>query len=217
MRQFYSFYFDAFWIAVKSILEHKLRAFLTLIGIIIGVAAVVVVGASISGLENLCCRQGLKGPRHKSFHDHAAWRPRDGWPTTNSNERTAATKTSHWNEYRICQGQLQELSCMSEPRSVPMPTSLRTASRCRRRRSSAHRQHVRDRPKRRIDRRPVFLGRRSRHVRRSVCVIGTDVEEKFFPNGSADREDAEAPRHSACRSLASKTNAARFSAIRWTA
>lgn len=51
MRQLYSFYLDAFWIALKSILEHKLRAFLTLIGIIIGVAAVVVVGASISGLK----------------------------------------------------------------------------------------------------------------------------------------------------------------------
>ncbi len=52
MRQLYSFYTDAFWISVKSILEHKLRAFLTLIGIIIGVAAVVVVGASISGLNS---------------------------------------------------------------------------------------------------------------------------------------------------------------------
>ncbi|MGE3468224.1 MAG: ABC transporter permease [Pyrinomonadaceae bacterium] len=52
MRQLYSFYTDAFWIALKSILEHKLRAFLTLIGIIIGVAAVVVVGASISGLNS---------------------------------------------------------------------------------------------------------------------------------------------------------------------
>jgi putative ABC transport system permease protein len=51
MRQLYSFYSDAFWIALKSILEHKLRAFLTLIGIIIGVAAVVVVGASIAGLK----------------------------------------------------------------------------------------------------------------------------------------------------------------------
>src|SRR6476619_640115 len=51
MRQLYSFYSDAFWIAVKSILEHKLRALLTLIGIIIGVAAVIVVGASISGLK----------------------------------------------------------------------------------------------------------------------------------------------------------------------
>ncbi len=51
MRQLYSFYSDAFWIAVKSILEHKLRALLTLFGIIIGVAAVVVVAASISGLK----------------------------------------------------------------------------------------------------------------------------------------------------------------------
>ncbi|HNU09672.1 MAG TPA: ABC transporter permease, partial [Pyrinomonadaceae bacterium] len=51
MRQLYSFYSDAFGIALKSIIEHKLRAFLTLIGIIIGVAAVVVVGASISGLK----------------------------------------------------------------------------------------------------------------------------------------------------------------------
>src|SRR5688572_22432610 len=51
MRQLYSFYVDAFLIAIKSILQHKLRAFLTLIGIIIGVAAVVVVGASIAGLK----------------------------------------------------------------------------------------------------------------------------------------------------------------------
>jgi putative ABC transport system permease protein len=52
MRQLYSFYYDAFVIAIGSILEHKLRAFLTLIGIIIGVASVVVVGASISGLNS---------------------------------------------------------------------------------------------------------------------------------------------------------------------
>ncbi len=52
MRQVYSFYIDAFFISVKSILEYKLRAFLTLIGIIIGVASVVVVGASISGLNS---------------------------------------------------------------------------------------------------------------------------------------------------------------------
>jgi len=51
MRYFYSVYYDAAKIAAQSILAHKLRAFLTLIGIIIGVAAVVVVGASISGLN----------------------------------------------------------------------------------------------------------------------------------------------------------------------
>ncbi|HVG38488.1 MAG TPA: ABC transporter permease [Pyrinomonadaceae bacterium] len=51
MRFLSSFYFDATKIAVQSILAHKLRAFLTLIGIIIGVASVVVVGAAISGLN----------------------------------------------------------------------------------------------------------------------------------------------------------------------
>ena len=57
MQQVYSFYLDAFKIAVQSIFEHKLRAFLTLIGIIIGVAAVVVVGASISGLNSYVTTQ----------------------------------------------------------------------------------------------------------------------------------------------------------------
>jgi putative ABC transport system permease protein len=51
MKSFYTFYMDAARIAVQSIFAHKLRAFLTLIGIIIGVASVVVVGAAISGLN----------------------------------------------------------------------------------------------------------------------------------------------------------------------
>src|ERR1051326_2700175 len=51
MRAILSFYSDALKIALQSIFAHKLRAFLTLIGIIIGVASVVTVGASISGLN----------------------------------------------------------------------------------------------------------------------------------------------------------------------
>ncbi|HXG68224.1 MAG TPA: ABC transporter permease [Blastocatellia bacterium] len=52
MKSLYSFYADATKIALQSIFAHKLRAFLTLIGIIIGVASVVVVGASIDGLNS---------------------------------------------------------------------------------------------------------------------------------------------------------------------
>ncbi len=52
MSTVYSFYLDAAKIALQSIFAHKLRAFLTLIGIIIGVASVVVVGASINGLNS---------------------------------------------------------------------------------------------------------------------------------------------------------------------
>src|ERR1700704_5370494 len=51
MKDIFSFYSDALKIALQSIFAHKLRAFLTLIGIIIGVASVVTVGASISGLN----------------------------------------------------------------------------------------------------------------------------------------------------------------------
>jgi len=45
------FHKDALRIAFQSIFAHKLRSFLTLIGIIIGVSSVVVVGASISGMN----------------------------------------------------------------------------------------------------------------------------------------------------------------------
>src|SRR5213079_496332 len=51
MRYLFSVYSDSARIAIQSIFAHKLRAFLTLIGIIIGVASVVTVGASISGLN----------------------------------------------------------------------------------------------------------------------------------------------------------------------
>jgi putative ABC transport system permease protein len=47
-----SFYFEAVRIALQSIFAHKLRSLLTLTGIIIGVASVVVVGAAISGMNS---------------------------------------------------------------------------------------------------------------------------------------------------------------------
>jgi putative ABC transport system permease protein len=51
MGQSLSFFTDAARVALQSIFSQKLRTFLTLIGIIIGVASVVVVGASISGFN----------------------------------------------------------------------------------------------------------------------------------------------------------------------
>ena len=52
MKQAYHFIADAAGIALRSIHAQKLRAFLTLLGIIFGVASVVVVGASISGFNS---------------------------------------------------------------------------------------------------------------------------------------------------------------------
>jgi putative ABC transport system permease protein len=52
MKEPYYFLADATRIALQSIFAQKMRTFLTLIGIIIGVASVVVVGASISGFND---------------------------------------------------------------------------------------------------------------------------------------------------------------------
>src|ERR1700722_11356306 len=41
---------NAFGLAMDSIRSHKLRSFLTLLGVIIGVASVILVGSAISGL-----------------------------------------------------------------------------------------------------------------------------------------------------------------------
>jgi putative ABC transport system permease protein len=51
-RRSSAFLGEAVQISLQSVLAHKLRSFLTLIGIIIGVASVVVVGASISGMNS---------------------------------------------------------------------------------------------------------------------------------------------------------------------
>src|SRR5512142_1407161 len=48
-RSWYQFQ-NAFRLAMDSIRAHKLRSFLTLLGVIIGVASVILVGSAISGL-----------------------------------------------------------------------------------------------------------------------------------------------------------------------
>ncbi len=48
-RSWYQFK-NAFCLAMDSIRSHKLRSFLTLLGVIIGVASVIMVGAAIAGL-----------------------------------------------------------------------------------------------------------------------------------------------------------------------
>src|SRR5579884_3522085 len=48
-RSWYQFQ-NAFGLAMDSIRAHKLRSFLTLLGVIIGVASVIMVGAAIAGL-----------------------------------------------------------------------------------------------------------------------------------------------------------------------
>ena len=58
---------SAFWLAIDSIRAHTLRSFLTLLGVIIGVASVVLVGAAIEGLGTYAEESTAKAFGSESF------------------------------------------------------------------------------------------------------------------------------------------------------
>lgn len=178
MRQLYSFYTDAFWIAFKSILEHKLRAFLTLIGIIIGVAAVVVVGASISGLKTYVIDKVSKvlGSNHFMMTRMANMGRISDEEFEKRNRRN---KDVTWDEYLYIRDNCRQCLLVGagmgsgteiNQNGIEMP-SVRISG------VTASMVDIEDK---------TINGRffSEAEVERSakVCVIGTDVQEKFFPN-----------------------------------
>jgi putative ABC transport system permease protein len=181
MRQLYSFYFDAFWIALKSILEHKLRAFLTLIGIIIGVAAVVVVGASITGLKTYVVDKVGKvlGADHFMITRIAFMGKMSDEQFEAANRRN---KDVTWEEYlyvkancRTCSevgAQMISNADLSQD-GIEMPSVQIQGL-------TANFDIMEDKT--------IELGRfiTPEEVNRSaaVCVVGSDIVEKFFPTGS---------------------------------
>lgn len=181
MRQVYSFYFDAFWIAVKSILEHKLRAILTLIGIIIGVAAVVVVGASISGLKTYVVDKVGKilGSNHFMITRMAS----TGRMSDEEFERkNRLNKDVTWDEFLYVKANCK--SCLYvgaetgasadiNQDGIEMPSTQIFGS-------TDSMYEMTDKT---IDQGRFFT---AEEVTRSanVCVIGSDIEDKFFSNGS---------------------------------
>jgi putative ABC transport system permease protein len=179
MRQLYSFYSDAFGIALKSILEHKLRAFLTLIGIIIGVAAVVVVGASISGLKTYVIDKVSKvlGSNHFMITRMANMGRISDEEFERRNRRN---KDVNWEEYlyirdncKMCLLVGAQMNAGTEinQNGIEMP-SVRIIG------DTASMVDIEDKT--------ISPGRffSDAEVERSakVCVIGTDVQDKFFPN-----------------------------------
>jgi putative ABC transport system permease protein len=182
MRQLYSFYTDAFWISFKSILEHKLRAFLTLIGIIIGVAAVVVVGASISGLKTYVIDKVSKvlGANHFMMTRMASM----GRMTDEEFERkNRLNKDVTWEEYEYIKAnckfclhvgaQINAGADLSE-NGVEMPSTRILGI-------TDNMYEIED--KTLADGRFFTAEEVTRAAK--VCVIGMDVKEKYFPNGSA--------------------------------
>ncbi len=179
MTQLFSFYTDAFKIAIRSILEHKLRAFLTLIGIIIGVAAVVVVGASISGLKTYVVDKVSKvlGSNHFMITRMA----NTGHITDEEYEaRNRRNKDLLWDEYlyirdncKMCLaiGASMNNGAEINQNGIEMP-SVRIIG------DTANMVDIEDKT--------ITPGRffSDAEVERTakVCVIGTDVQDKFFPN-----------------------------------
>jgi putative ABC transport system permease protein len=182
MRQVYTFYADAFRIALQSILEHKLRAVLTLLGVIIGVAAVVVVGASISGLNSYVTEKVAKvlGANHFMFARMAS----NGQLSEEEYERrNRRNKKIDWEEYEYVKANCKQCTEVGAQNNagadinqdgIEMPSTRILGV-------TANMREIEDKT--------IAEGRfiSNEEVARSakVCIIGTDVKEKFFPNENA--------------------------------
>ncbi len=179
MRQVFIFYSDAFFIAVKSIFEHKLRAFLTLLGVIIGVASVVVVGASISGLNSYVTEKVSKvlGANHFMINRMAFSGHMEDEEFERRNKRN---KNVTWEEYEYLKENCSACSEIGAQNNagtdlnqdgIEMP-SVRVMG------VTANMLDIEDKT--------ISQGRfisNSEVIRSSkVCVIGWDIVEKYFPN-----------------------------------
>jgi putative ABC transport system permease protein len=182
MRRVYSFYADAARIALQSIFAHKLRAFLTLIGIIIGVASVVVVGASISGLNTYVVDKVEKvlGTNHFMMARMAfSGRMSD----EEFERRNRRNKRLEWDDYEWLRdnctycaevGAQQGAQTDLKQDGVEFPSCLVFGS-------TANMADIEDKT--------IEEGRfiTADEVQRSalVVVLGGDIKDKFFPNVDA--------------------------------
>lgn len=178
MRSVLSFYSDALKISLQSILAHKLRAFLTLIGIIIGVASVVVVGASISGLNTYVVDKIAKvlGANHFMIARMAFSGRLSDEEFERSNRRN---KRVNWDEYEwvrdhcfSCSEVGAQVQTQADLRQdgIEFPGAMIFGS-------SANMVDIEDKT--------IADGRfiSPDEVKRTamVCVLGGDIKDKFFP------------------------------------
>jgi putative ABC transport system permease protein len=182
MKALFSFYADALRIALQSIFAHKLRAFLTLIGIIIGVASVVTVGASISGLNTYVVDKVAKilGSNHFMIARIAS----NGRLSDEEFERmNRRNKRLNWDDYEWVRDHCK--SCLEvgaqaqgqtdlKQDNIEFPGALVFGS-------SANMVDIEDKT--------IAEGRfiSADEVQRSalVCVLGGDIKDKFFANTDA--------------------------------
>lgn len=182
MKAIISFYTDALKIALQSIFAHKLRAFLTLIGIIIGVASVVTVGASISGLNTYVVEKVAKvlGSNHFMIARMAfSGRMSD----EEFERRNRRNKRLNWDDFEWVRDHCG--SCSEVGAQVGSGTDLKQDGiefpGAQIFGSSHNMVDIEDKT--------IAEGRfiSADEVERSamVCVLGGDIKDKFFPNTSA--------------------------------
>ncbi len=177
MRYLYSFYADAARIALQSIFAHKLRTFLTLIGIIIGVASVVIVGASINGFNNyvLTTVSKMLGVNHFmiSRFAHQGRRTPEQWERAMRRNKRLYIEDYEWLRDR-CQN-CAEVGAQANA-SVNLKHDGRETFFTRIRGVTANMDEVEDKT--------IAEGRfiAPHEVERAalVCVIGAEVKEKLF-------------------------------------
>ena len=179
MRAILSFYSEALKIALQSIFAHKLRAFLTLIGIIIGVASVVTVGASISGLNTYVVERITKvlGSNHFMIARMAFQGHMDDEEFERRNRRN---KRLNWDDYEWVRDHC--MSCSEVGAGVGAGTDLRQDGiEFIGAQVFGHSANMVD-----VEDKTIELGRyiSDDEVQRSalVVVLGADIREKFFPN-----------------------------------
>jgi putative ABC transport system permease protein len=182
MKRLYSFYADAGRIALQSIFAHKLRAFLTLIGIIIGVASVVVVGASINGLNSYVVDKVAKvlGVNHFMVARMAS---HGRLSDEEFEKRNRRNKRLDWDDYEWMKehcGSCSEVGAQTQSQldltqdGLEFPGAIVLGS-------TANMVDIEDKT--------IAEGRflTPDEVQRSalVCVLGGDIKEKFFPGTDA--------------------------------
>src|SRR5262245_4041450 len=182
MRYLYSFYADSARIALQSILAHKLRAFLTLIGIIIGVAAVVVVGASVSGLNTYVTEKVAKllGANHFMIARMAFQGHRTDDEFEKMNRRN---KRLNWDDYEwvrdhctTCSEVGAELASGIDLKQdgIEFPGSVVFGV-------TSNMQDIEDK----VIADGRFITPEEVQLSALVCVLGSEIKDKFFPNSSA--------------------------------
>jgi putative ABC transport system permease protein len=176
------FYLEALGIALQSIYAHKLRSFLTLIGIIIGVASVVVVGAAISGMNSYVVERVAKvlGVNHFMMARIAA----SGNVSEEQWERMQRrNKRLEWDDLPVvarrcpsCEevgAQVNTSVDLKRGREEIFNTDLHGVT--------ANMGRIEDKT---IDEGRFLLPSDVEHAL-PVCVLGMDVREKLFPAGEA--------------------------------